>query len=99
MKADDLLNELFQSARENAPETSRAEFGFETRLMARLREERGASWMAWSWKLCPFFASLVLVAGARCYVNTSFEPDADTLLSVVSDRGRAALVWFSEGGS
>ena len=96
---DDLLNELFQSVRENTPETARAELGFETRLMARLREERGSSWLAWSWRLCPFFATLALAAGAWCYASTDFEPDADTLMSVVSDGGRAALLWFSEGES
>ncbi len=99
MKADDLLNDLFQSVRENAPETARAELSFETRLLARMREERGSSWMVWSWRLCPFFAALALVAGAWCHARTGFDPDADTLLSVVRDGGRAALVWFSEGES
>ena len=47
--------------------------------------------MVWSWKLCPFFAALALVAGAWCYASTDFEPDADTLMSVVSDGGRAGI--------
>ncbi len=99
MKADDVMEGLFQSARENAPETGRAELGFETRLLARMREERGGSWREWSWRLCPFFATLALAAGAWCYARTDFEPDVDTLMSVVSDGGRAALLWFSEGES
>ena len=99
MNADHLLNELLRSARDHAPETGRAELGFETRLIARLREERDSSWRVWSWRLCPYFATLALAAAAWCYTRTDFEPDAETFLSVVSDGGRAALLWFSEGES
>lgn len=51
MKPD--LDALFAAARTSAPDTSRVEFGFETRLLARLRTERSESWLVWGWKLCP----------------------------------------------
>src|SRR4051794_18962958 len=57
---DPKLYALFAAARAAAPDTSRLEYGFETRLSARLREENGASLFAWAWRLCPFFAALAL---------------------------------------
>jgi hypothetical protein len=60
---DDTLDNLFRAAREEAIDTGRLEFAFETRLMARLREERSAGVTAWAWKLAPFFAALALGVG------------------------------------
>lgn len=62
---DEQLNKMFQAARAK-PDTARVEFGFETRLMARLRES-AAPWFALAWRLMPAFAAVVLVAGAWCY--------------------------------
>ena len=62
--SDQCLNALFAAARREPVETSRLEFGFETRVMARLREEANpfAAIMSLAWKLCPFFAALALAA-------------------------------------
>ncbi len=62
--ADDRLDALFAAARQDSPDTSRAEWGFETRVMARLREESSpfASVVCWAWRLCPFFAALAVAA-------------------------------------
>ena len=60
---DQKLDALFGAARASAPETSRTEYGFETRLAARLRAENASSLFAWAWKLCPFFAALALAVG------------------------------------
>jgi hypothetical protein len=59
---DSQLDDLFRASRTTPPDTSHAEFGFETRLMARIREEREQSgWLAaWAWKLCPVFACVVV---------------------------------------
>ena len=57
---DPRLDALFAAARRATPDTSRVEYGFETRLTARLREESSASLFAWAWRLCPFFAALAL---------------------------------------
>ena len=59
-RPDPQLEALFAAARAGAPDTTRIEYGFETRLAARLREENGASLFAWAWGLCPFFAALAL---------------------------------------
>jgi len=60
---DPLLDRLFEAARSERVDTSRTEFAFETRLMSRLREERGTSIFAWAWKLAPFFAAVVVAVG------------------------------------
>ena len=66
----DNLDNLFAAARQSKPDTARAEFGFETRLLARLRAEREqvAPWFAWTWRLAPVFAAVVLALGIWNYV-------------------------------
>lgn len=59
---DEQLNRLLQAARTHRPDTSRAEYGFETRLQALLRakREQPAPWDAFLWKLMPAFAAVVV---------------------------------------
>lgn len=59
---DSQLDALFAKARNQRPDTSVAEFAFETRLMARLREreEAGSAWAWASWRMVPFFVVLVV---------------------------------------
>ena len=71
---DEHLNEMLRAARDARPEVERVEFGFESRLMAKLREERAANaegaWFSWAWRLCPAFAAVTLALG----VWTWFSP-------------------------
>jgi hypothetical protein len=61
MSEPDPLDALFAAARQCRPDTSRAEFGFETRLMARLRERRQPDslslWSVVTWRMVPFFGA------------------------------------------
>ena len=57
---DEQLNKLFRDARAAKPATSRAEYGFETRLIARLRSTPEVPWFAFAWRLVPVFALIVL---------------------------------------
>jgi hypothetical protein len=64
---DPLLDLLFARARSARPDTSRAEYAFETRLLARLpsasaRPITGVG--SWAWRLLPYFALVVLGLGA-----------------------------------
>ena len=68
----DKLEKLFQATRAAHPDTARVEFGFETRLLARLRREP-APWFIFAWKLLPFFAVVVLVLGAWNYVSAPLD--------------------------
>jgi hypothetical protein len=60
---DETLERLFHAAREEHCDTSRFEYAFETRFLARLREDRSFGLFAWAWKLTPFFAAVVLAVG------------------------------------
>ncbi len=63
---DPELNNLFARARARRTDTSRHEYAFETRLMARLCAERqtqgdtSSVWAMVSWRMVPFFAICVL---------------------------------------
>jgi len=85
---DSNLDRLLRAARaEGAPDTSRFEFAFETRVMARLREERSASIFTWSWKLAPFFAALALAAGWWSFTPSG---QADSLAVLVEQASRGS---------
>ena len=82
--ADPFLDRLFEAARAESPDTARVEYAFETRLMARLREERGSSVFAWAWKLAPFFAAVVIAVGVwdratTAHLNTTASLMADAV--------------------
>ncbi len=70
----DNLDDLFQAARQAKPDTARLEFGFETRLLARLRVERAAEapWYALAWRLAPVFAAVVFALGVWEYAAAPF---------------------------
>ncbi len=89
---DPQLENLFTSARAQGPfDTSRVEFGFETRLLARLREERGSSIFVRAWKLCPFFAAIAIAAGIWCRsTNARVQVDA-SLIAEAARRGDEQL--------
>lgn len=57
------LDVLFALARTRRPDTSAAEYAFETRLMARLRTAGGTDsiWAKVSWRMIPFFAMCVVI--------------------------------------
>ena len=58
---DESLDKLFARAREaGTQDTSRVEFGFETRLAARMTAEQ--TFAPWPWRLLPFFAALAIFA-------------------------------------
>ncbi len=62
---DDKLDDLFAAARKAELYKKQKEYGFETRVLARIRERRGQekSFLFWAWRLVPFFA-FVLVCTA-----------------------------------
>ncbi len=68
---DPVLDPLFERARQNRPDTSRAEYAFETRLLARLAQRpESARIGSRAWRLLPFFTAIVLVLGV-CQVEAS----------------------------
>lgn len=60
------LDPLFEQARALRADTTRAEFAFETRLLARLREARPPAHCGiglFAWRLLPYLALVVLALG------------------------------------
>ncbi|HUI08065.1 MAG TPA: hypothetical protein VL486_13785 [Verrucomicrobiae bacterium] len=82
---DEQLNELFRAARTDRADTSRAEYGFETRLAARLRAERErfVPWPAIAWRLAPAFA--VIVAAAAVWLMATPGINSTDLRSAIAD--------------
>ena len=63
-KHDDLLDKLFAAARSTKPDMTAIEAHFETRLLARIEERTGqASWPVWTWRLIPWFVTIVIIVG------------------------------------
>lgn len=98
---DQQLACLFAAAREEQPDTIRHEWGFETRVMARLREDRSLalSMCAWAWRLCPFFAALALAAGLWSRsTDARVRADSSFLMEVSQVGDEQALIRFLTGG-
>jgi hypothetical protein len=99
--SDQQLARLFSAAREAQPDTSRHEWGFETRVMARIREDRSlvTSMFAWAWRLCPFFAALALAAGLWSRsTDARVRADSSLLVEVSQAGDEQALVGYLTGG-
>ena len=90
---DEQLNQLFQAARGSRPDTSRAEYGFETRLLATLRENRllPTPWGALVWRLMPAFAAIVVVTGVWSY-NVQSQTSAEATLGMGQETALSGMV-------
>jgi hypothetical protein len=79
---DSKLDALLVRARAQRADTSRAEYGFETRLMARLRERRqpdaASLWSIVTWRMVPFFAACVVALALWQAEVASASTDAAT---------------------
>ncbi len=92
-RSDFQLDTLFAAARaEGAPETGRIEYGFETRLLARLREERASSVYSWAWKLCPFFAAIAIAAGVWSLATNNRVQTESTIITEAANRSDEQLL-------
>jgi hypothetical protein len=89
------LDSLLATVRAHRPETSRLEYAFETRLLARLAEERSSSVFAWAWRLCPYFALLALAAAFWSRTAASSAP----LWAEATGGEEQTLVTFMTGES
>jgi hypothetical protein len=101
MNSDDLdrqLDALFRATRAEQRDTGAIEFGFETRLLARLREERSASIFSWAWKLAPFFAALAIAAGVWCRTPAMrTNAEATVLAEAARDNEERVLMAYMTG--
>jgi hypothetical protein len=70
---DETLSQLLARAREAGPhDTSRAEFGFETRIASRLKAVRpGDTFGVWPWRLLPLFATVAVLVSWNSWRSAS----------------------------
>ena len=94
---NDLLAPLFRAVREDADDSRRIEYGFETRVLARVREERSSSWLAWAARLCPFAAALAIVVGVWSYAHWDDSPDSESVVDAVRLAGVPVLDYYLGG--
>ena len=88
-ESDKHLDALLSAARSQKPDTSRVEYGFETRLMARIREEQRADrpWYAFAWRLSPVFAGIVIALGIWTWYSPQ-DLDLQTVSNAASDESQ-----------
>ena len=69
-KDNDRIERLFAAARKSHVYDAKLEYGFETRVMAKIREQRNAQqpFFSWAWRLIPAFVSAVLILGIWTYM-------------------------------
>jgi len=72
--SDKFLDRLFTSARTTQTDTSKPEYAFEVRLMARIREIRDPNYifLRLAWRMIPLFCLIVIGLGAWSF---AFPPD------------------------
>ncbi len=97
-RKDEKLDRIIARAREAPPDISAAERGFETRVMARIRERREypERWIAWTWRLAPVFLALTIVLGAWSLVLDPVRP-ADPGAAIAAGSEEVAMVDFLTG--
>ncbi len=95
---DEKLDNLFAAARGVKPDTSRVEYGFETRLAARLRADRrqAVPWYAFAWKLIPAFAAVVVALGVWTFIDSG---TGDLRNAITGDHDETTLAAFFTGGT
>lgn len=99
--ADRKLDAIFRAMREETPPyvesaggLGRLTYGFETRVCARLRAERGTSWLSWTWKLSPFAAAVAIAAGAWAYTHADESPGTESMFDAVRLAGMPSIDFY-----
>ena len=70
-RGDDRVERLFAAARKSQPCNANLEYGFETRVMAKIRERRDGqkSFFSWAWRFIPALVVVVMMLGAWTYIS------------------------------
>jgi len=92
------LDRLFAAARKAELYKTEREFGFETRVLARIRATRTENrpFPVWAWRLMPFFVSVVICLAIWLSL---FEPSraSDLIAGAGSDYEDAMVVSYLAG--
>jgi hypothetical protein len=90
---DKRLDELFAAARRAESFDANMEYGFETRVMSRIRAKREGRMpvFTWAWRLIPVFLSVVVLLGI--WISASEPPQLTDLSDIARiGNGEAMLV-------
>jgi hypothetical protein len=95
---DEKIDRLFAAARKAKACKTDIEYGFETRLMARIRaiRERQMPFPLWAWRLIPVFVSIVIFLGISIY-SSRYSRTADLSAITGIDNEETTLVAFLTG--
>ena len=68
---DDRMERLFAAARKSQPYNTHLEYGFETRVMAKIMEQSAGQkpFFSWAWRLIPALVVVVMMLGAWTYIS------------------------------
>ena len=68
---DDRIERLFAAARKSQPYNANLEYGFETRVLAKIRERRDGRkpFFSWAWRFIPALVVVVMMLGAWTYIS------------------------------
>ena len=70
-KQDERIDRLFAEARKSQPYEANLEYGFEARVLVKIREQRGAQkhFFLWAWRLIPAMVAVVMMLSAWTYIT------------------------------
>ena len=70
-RSDDRIERLFAAARKSQPYNTNLEYGFETRVLAEIRERRDGRkpFFSWAWRFMPTLVVVVMMLGAWTYIS------------------------------
>ena len=70
-RSDDRIERLFAAARKFQPYNTNLEYGFETRVLAEIRERRDGRkpFFSWAWRFIPALVVVVMMLGAWTYIS------------------------------
>jgi len=95
---DEKLDRLFATARKAKLYKTDMEYGFETRVMAKILAKRECQmpFLLWAWRLIPVFVSIVILLGIWIYESRySSMIDLSTITGLGSEE--TTLVTFLTG--
>ena len=95
---DEKLDRLFASARKAKLYKTDMEYGFETRIVARIRAERERQrlFLLWVWRLIPVFVSIVIFLGIWIYSSRySHMTDLSAIIGIGNEE--TTMVTFLTG--
>ncbi len=93
------LARLLELSRKAKEEPHPLEQGFETRLLARIREERErkGAFSSWAWRLAPVLLAVVVFLGVWNYVSLPVQsPDLYAAVAGGGDEEQLVHLWTGE---